>query len=332
MTDTTTDSLPEVAAAATFTTAEHGSLEARKAFNAALALAQGAFEPIVKNRSVKIVGESKSGARVEYQFRYADLQEIQAKTRPALSAHGLSTTGQLIPSEDGATVIVTLMHAEGFERFSEVFVKYGEDIKKFGAAIKYMRRYMVQTLLDVDADDDLDEDGQGLGDETKTARPPAAPPAGPRRKAPPPPAQQQASDEPPIPPIDEAELASRTQARTENAAAARERVATDTTRAPRDDDTRQIDPAELAREVDRQMNPVDETQQSYADPVGAAQAPVPPADLAEDGERKFLIKRARTRGGDDLMPKVLAELGIKVDPATLDGISKAQWQQIKDKI
>jgi hypothetical protein len=137
--------------------------EARKAFCAAFAKAQGGFLPIEKNRTVTITGESKSGSRVQYTFKYADLQEIHSKTRPALSANGLSTSALMIPHDTGCTLQLTLAHAEGFERISEVFIKYGEDIKQFGGKLSYMRRYMLQNLLDVAADDDLDENGQDTG-------------------------------------------------------------------------------------------------------------------------------------------------------------------------
>lgn len=146
------------------TVPEHNNAAARQAFNAAFAKAQGGFLPITKNRDVKIVGMSKTGTRIEYAFRYADLQEIHAKTRPALSENGLFTAAQLLPMETGVTLLLTLGHAEGFERTSEVFVDYGDDIKQFGGRLSYMRRYMLQNMLDVAADDDLDENGQESGD------------------------------------------------------------------------------------------------------------------------------------------------------------------------
>ena len=76
-----------------------------------------------------------------------------------LSANGISLTGVMIPNEDGKGVWLALVmaHEEGFERRNEVFVGYGEDIKQFGARLSYMRRYMKTTILDVTADDDLDD-------------------------------------------------------------------------------------------------------------------------------------------------------------------------------
>lgn len=282
-------------------TTDHGSLEARKAFNAALSLAQGEFAPIVKNRDVKI--DMKSGG--SYRFRYADLQEIQSKTRPALASHGLSTTSQMIPAETGVSLVVVLMHAEGFERASEVFITYGEDIKQFGAKCKYMRRYIVTGLLDVDADDDLDENGQdgdGSGNDanlrTRNFDTPAPPPQKPARKTPAAPRAPAAGVMPPEPPPE-----------------GDERPPAGNVATP---------PAEAVAQ-----------QQVHADDpsAGAAPAATPPeadtGELAEEGERKYLVKRIKTRGGD--VAALLAEMGIKANADTLDGITKVMWKRLLDK-
>ena len=48
-----------------------------------------------------------------YSFRFADMQEIDAKTRPALAANGLSTIAQAIPDESGVLLLLTLAHSAG---------------------------------------------------------------------------------------------------------------------------------------------------------------------------------------------------------------------------
>lgn len=319
-TESTAESRAALAAevATPVVTTDYGSLEARKAFNAALSLAQGEFEPILKNRAVRI--EMKNGG--SYNFRYADLQEIQQKTRPALSRHGLSTTSQMVPSETGVHLAVILMHAEGFERVSEVFVTYGEEIKQFGAKLKYMRRYITTGLLDVDADDDLDENGDDGGagstpvDHGRTGdydrapapapRPARKAPAAPRAAAP---AQAPAEDDmPPAPPLE--------------GSTEKPGVAAAAT------------PADVEREVQRQMNAND------APDVGAEPAQAPAAAPAEDeadkpgdGECMFLVKRAMKRSQDGtLMTSVLKELGYTLDAKTLKGATRAQWNAIKDRI
>lgn len=151
------------------------------ALYAALAKAQGAFQPIVKNRDVEIT--MKSGGR--YRFRYADLEEILTKTRPALSANGLA----LIQTINGSNLVCQLVHADGGVITSEVPMPSVRDLgdpKSFGAAITYLRRYLVTAMLGVAADDDLDEDGQEMGEpQARTAsKPPVAQPQRRERPAP----------------------------------------------------------------------------------------------------------------------------------------------------
>lgn len=138
----------------------------------ALAKAQGEFKPIEKNREVEIT--MRSGGK--FKFRYADLEEILSKTRPALSANGLALIQRMEPTESGALVHCDLMHAAGgILSSSHLLPKYADDdIKGFGALITYHRRYLVTAMLGVAADDDLDEDGQGAGQQKQpksTARP-----------------------------------------------------------------------------------------------------------------------------------------------------------------
>ena len=138
----------------------------------ALAKAQGEFKPIEKNREVEIT--MRSGGK--FKFRYADLEEILSKTRPALSANGLALIQRMEPTESGSLIHCDLMHAAGgILSSSHLLPKYADDdIKGFGALITYHRRYLVTSMLGVAADDDLDEDGQGAGQQKQpksTARP-----------------------------------------------------------------------------------------------------------------------------------------------------------------
>lgn len=129
---------------------------------AALAAAQGEFEPIVKNRSVSIDIKNEQRQKIgQYTFRYADLEEITAKTRPALSKHGLATVQLINPSGGGTSLFTRLLHSSGAELVSEIPLPANKgDIKAYGATISYLRRYAKSSLLDIAADDDLDENGE----------------------------------------------------------------------------------------------------------------------------------------------------------------------------
>lgn len=153
------------------------------ALYAALAKAQGAFQPIVKNRDVEIT--MKSGGR--YRFRYADLEEILTKTRPALSANGLAIIQRVEGTNNGPLLVCCLVHAAGGVLTSDVPMPSARELgdpKSFGAAITYLRRYLVTAMLGVAADDDLDEDGQEMGEPRTISKPPVAQPQRRERPAP----------------------------------------------------------------------------------------------------------------------------------------------------
>lgn len=138
------------------------------ALYAALAKAQGQFQPIEKNREVQIQMYDKQtrAPKGSYKFRYADLQEVLAKTRPALAANGLALVQTIEPTSTGQALVCKLVHAEGGSIISQVPMASARDLgdpKAFGAAISYLRRYLVTAMLGVAADDDLDEDGQEAG-------------------------------------------------------------------------------------------------------------------------------------------------------------------------
>ncbi len=137
--------------------------DVRGALAGALAKAQGQFRAIVKNRDVFIKSDKGS-----YKFRYADMEELISATRPALSANGLAVIQSVgIDPQGQAFIDTVLAHSAGGERFSRMpipsFTKM-DDPKRFGAAMSYLRRYQYSAILCLAADDDLEEDGQGVED------------------------------------------------------------------------------------------------------------------------------------------------------------------------
>lgn len=152
------------------------------ALYAALAAAQAEFQPIEKNRSVTI--RPRDGA--PYSFRYADLEEILAKTRPALTKNGLALF-QVLNANGGATVLrCELVHGSGARLSSEVSIPSPDqlrDPKQFGAQVTYFRRYMATSMLGVAADDDLDDDGNEMPPQQQQAASSKPPVSQPQRKA-----------------------------------------------------------------------------------------------------------------------------------------------------
>lgn len=131
----------------------------------ALAAAQGKFPPIPRDKSVSVDIKDKDTRRVigNYSYKYAPLETIIDKTRPALSENSLATlqSPELVVV-DGKTVEVVrslLLHASGEWLAIDIplFFSRGQNAAQdYGSSLTYARRYGMQLLLSVAADDDDD--------------------------------------------------------------------------------------------------------------------------------------------------------------------------------
>lgn len=119
----------------------------------ALAKAQGAFLPVVKDRTVKVKSKSTG---VEYTFAYAQLETVISATRPALAANGLAIL-QEISGGDVKVCTTTMLHESGEWRSSTVEIPgTSESAQEFGSRVSYIRRYTYQGIVMVAAEDDDD--------------------------------------------------------------------------------------------------------------------------------------------------------------------------------
>jgi hypothetical protein len=153
----------------------------------AMATATLEFEPITKDRHVKI----QTKDRGSYEFDYATLEEVLRCTTPALARQGLKLFHFLCDAADGAREIHHMLtHASGayIETVQVVRIKEGDGWQQFGSAITYARRYQVQCLLGVSAE--FDDDGNAADgntvaehrDRSKAPTPKPAPKAPPKAK------------------------------------------------------------------------------------------------------------------------------------------------------
>jgi len=123
----------------------------------ALALAQGEFPAIEKERTAKV--ESKKGEASSYSYSYADLADILAAVRKPLSSHGLAVVQPIAWTPQGQPWLITrLLHSSG-EWLESLYrlVEY-ERPQDMGSAITYARRYALTALLGIAAEED--DDGQ----------------------------------------------------------------------------------------------------------------------------------------------------------------------------
>lgn len=143
---------------------------------AALALAQGKFQPIKRSKAVKVFGKTKDGRPFEYNYAYAPLDEILNATRPALSENGLAVIQTTDEGEGGTLLKTMLIHASG--QWVESYKNLGrfEDPQKFGGALTYYRRYQISAILGISSEEDDDANGV-TGNETQAKQKAAPRPA-----------------------------------------------------------------------------------------------------------------------------------------------------------
>jgi hypothetical protein len=116
---------------------------------AALAAAQAAMPPVVKDRVAKI-GPGR-------EYRYADLATILATVRPVLGAHGLALTQRTQIRGEAIILLTELRHSSGEVLDSEYPVAaIGIKHQDMGGALTYARRYALCGLVGIAADEDDD--------------------------------------------------------------------------------------------------------------------------------------------------------------------------------
>lgn len=127
-----------------------GDLNTYGALAAALAKAQSSFPPISRDRKVTV--ETRTGG--SYTFKYAPLDTIIAAVRGPLSDNGLALA-QLL---DGDDLVTMLMHKDGQTLTGRMPLPRtdGGTIQALGSAITYLRRYSIQAILGIAAEEDDD--------------------------------------------------------------------------------------------------------------------------------------------------------------------------------
>ena len=122
------------------------------ALYAALAKAQAEFPPIPRTRSVTVRSDKGN-----YTFDYAPLDTILALCRPILGKYALAVTQKWT----GDSLETVLGHQSGAELWATVRVPAADSMQKRGAALTYLRRYSIQAILGIAAEEDTDGDAEG---------------------------------------------------------------------------------------------------------------------------------------------------------------------------
>lgn len=132
--------------------------ESIKELAGALSKAQGSME-----------SAKKDTANPYFKSAYADLASVWTACREALTANGLAVAQTTKPSQDGVTVVTTLIHSSGEWMRGELFIKpVKNDPQGIGSAITYARRYALAAMVGVAPEDDDGEGAMGRKNKSTT--------------------------------------------------------------------------------------------------------------------------------------------------------------------
>jgi len=136
----------------------------------------------MKSESIAALAKALSAAQADYnalikdsnnpffKSKYADLAACLDSVKDALKAHGLAVIQTTDITEAGnVRLVTTLAHESGEWITGEYPVKpIKEDPQGYGAAMTYARRYCLQAILGLAAEDDDGEEASGRPEKKQT--------------------------------------------------------------------------------------------------------------------------------------------------------------------
>lgn len=99
---------------------------------------------------------SKGSQNPFFKSRYADLNAIREACMPSLHKHGISVLQPTVHIDGKNFIKTVLLHESGetFEGLTEIIYSKTNDAQAQGSGITYARRYGLQSLLNIGAEDD----------------------------------------------------------------------------------------------------------------------------------------------------------------------------------
>lgn len=132
------------------------------ALAAALAKAQGEMSAAAKDK-----------LNPHFKSKYADLASTWDACRTALSKNGLCVVQRVSDHKDGISVRTRLMHSSGEWMESTLVVPIAQrTAQAIGSSVTYARRYALQAMVGVAADDDDGNDATAAAPANSDAPPP----------------------------------------------------------------------------------------------------------------------------------------------------------------
>ncbi len=102
-----------------------------------------------------IKGATKDATNPHFKSRYADLTSVIDACKAALNAHGITFLQPVRAGESGVIVETVLLHSSGEWISEELALPVSKnDAQGVGSAITYGRRYGLQSMVGIPAEDD----------------------------------------------------------------------------------------------------------------------------------------------------------------------------------
>ena len=128
-------------------------------------------ESIVKIASALVKAQSAMGNAIKdaknpfFKSRYADLNAVREAVLPVMNANGISVLQPTVHIDGKSFVETMLLHESGefISSLTEIIVNKINDAQQQGSGISYARRYGLQSLANIGADDDDAEHAVGRG-------------------------------------------------------------------------------------------------------------------------------------------------------------------------
>jgi hypothetical protein len=133
------------------------AIEARKAFDAAMADAKAEIKPIMKNRKVDFTSQK---GRTNYD--YEGLDDVAREVDPILTKHGLSYRHRASQEEKKLTVMCVMSHRGGHREDCAELSAYNDEtgnknsIQGVGSTATFLQRYTLKLALGLSTTKDTD--------------------------------------------------------------------------------------------------------------------------------------------------------------------------------
>lgn len=130
---------------------------------------EGIAKALIKAQS-EMSNPTKGSANPFFKSKYADLNAVREAVIPTLNANGIVVLQPIVHIEGRNFVKTILLHESGetIESFTEIIYSKTNDAQAQGSGITYARRYGLQSLVCIGADDDDGNKASGLPDKKST--------------------------------------------------------------------------------------------------------------------------------------------------------------------